>query len=141
MTLPDGYHLHVAAPSAEDFAALRREAGLSPVTPEQAELAVAGGWASVHVTQEDESRAVGMGRLIGDGGWMFQVVDMAVLPAHQRRGIGDAVLARLLQEIADRAPAGAYVSMMADPPGRKLYARHGFADRYDVSAGMFRRMP
>ena len=33
MTLPDGYHLHVAAPSAEDFAALRREAGLSPRPP------------------------------------------------------------------------------------------------------------
>ena len=116
MEIPDGYEMHLAAPSAEDFAMLRREAGLSPVTPEQASIAVA-------------------------GGWMFQVTDMAVHPQHQRQGLGDAILTRLLQEIADRAPAGAYVSLMADPPGRRLYARHGFQDRHDVSAGMFCRMP
>jgi len=33
-----------------------------------------------------------MGRVIGDGGWYFHIVDMAVLPEHQRRGLGDAVL-------------------------------------------------
>lgn len=141
MTLLTGYQLHIAPPSAEDFAHLRREAGLSPVSPEQARAAVTGGWRTVHVTHDDEDRAVGMGRLIGDGGWMFQVVDMAVLPAHQRQGLGDAVLARLLQEIAEHAPAGAYVSLMGDPPGRRLYARHGFIDDHDVSAGMYRRMP
>ena len=43
MEIPDGYELHMAAPSAEGFAMLRREAGLSPVTPEQASIAVAGG--------------------------------------------------------------------------------------------------
>lgn len=139
MEIADGYEMHLAAPSAEDFAMLRREAGLSPVTPEQASIAVAGGWAAAHVTQE--GAAVGMGRLIGDGGWMFQVTDMAVHPQYQRQGLGDAILTRLLQEIADRAPAGAYVSLMADPPGRRLYARHGFQERHDVSAGMFRRMP
>ena len=138
MGLSSGYELHMAAPSAEDFEMLRREAGLSPVTPDQAALAVAGGWASAHVTYE--GAAVGMGRLIGDGGWMFQVVDMAVHPQHQRQGLGDAILTRLLQEIDDRAPANAYVSLMADPPGRRLYAKHGFQDRPDISAGMFRRM-
>lgn len=141
MTLPAGYRLHAAAPSPEDFAVLRREAGLSPVTPEQAALAVTGGWAAVHVTHEEHEGAVGMGRLIGDGGWMFQVTDMAVLPAHQRQGLGDAILTRLLQEITDRAPARPYVSLMADPPGRRLYARHGFIEDRDASAGMFRRLP
>jgi hypothetical protein len=28
-----------------------------------------------------------MGRVIGDGGWYFHVVDMAVLPEHQRRDL------------------------------------------------------
>ena len=31
---------------------------------------------------------VGMGRLLGAGGWYFHVLDMAVLPDHQRRGLG-----------------------------------------------------
>ena len=85
MEIPDGYEMHLAAPSAGDFAMLRREAGLSPVTPEQAAIAIAGGWAAAHVTHQ--GAAVGMGRLIGDGGWMFQVTDMAVHPQHQRQGL------------------------------------------------------
>jgi GNAT superfamily N-acetyltransferase len=53
---------------------------------------------------------VGMGRLIGDGGWYFHVVDMAVLPAHQRRGIGDCILTWLLDRVRDAAPPDAFVS-------------------------------
>lgn len=77
-----------------------------------------------------------MGRLLGDGGWYFHVVDMAVLPAHQRRGIGTAVLIWLLNEVRERAPKDAFVSLMADPPGRRLYAKHGFTERRDLSIGM-----
>jgi ribosomal protein S18 acetylase RimI-like enzyme len=66
-----------------------------------------------------------MGRLIGDGGWYFHVVDMAVLPEHQRRALGGAVLTYLLEQIRQRAPRDAYVSLLADPPGRRLYARYG----------------
>ena len=57
---------------------------------------------------------------------MLHVVDMAVLPAHQRRGLGDRILGTLLARIRQTAPPGAYVSLLADPPGRRLYARHGF---------------
>ena len=77
-----------------------------------------------------------MGRLIGDGGWYFHVVDMAVLPGHQRRGLGDAILSALMNQIRDSAPGGAYVNMLADPPGRTLYERHGFSDTAPGSVGM-----
>jgi GNAT superfamily N-acetyltransferase len=69
-----------------------------------------------------------MGRIVGDGGCFLQVVDMAVDPAHQRRGIGGAILARLLDRVHADAPKGAYVSLFADPPGRELYRRHGFSE-------------
>ena len=77
-----------------------------------------------------------MGRVIGDGGWYFHVVDMAVLPDHQRRGLGSAVLRYLLEQIRTRAPKGAFVSLLADPPGRPLYARHGFVESAPDSIGM-----
>ena len=77
-----------------------------------------------------------MGRVIGDGGWYFHVVDMAVLPDHQRRGLGSAVLTYLLEQIRARAPKGAFVSLLADPPGRRLYARHGFVESAPDSIGM-----
>jgi GNAT superfamily N-acetyltransferase len=69
-----------------------------------------------------------MGRIIGDGGWYFLIADMATLPEHQRRGVGAAVLDSLLDDIRTRAPRGAYVSLTADPPGRRLYESRGFAD-------------
>jgi ribosomal protein S18 acetylase RimI-like enzyme len=79
-----------------------------------------------------------MGRVLGDGGWYFHIVDMAVLPEHQRRGLGDAIMTALLDRIRLEAPPGAYVSLLADPPGRRLYQRHGFAETAPASVGMAR---
>lgn len=36
---------------------------------------------------EQGNRAVGMGRVIGDGGCFFQIVDIAVDPADQGQGL------------------------------------------------------
>jgi ribosomal protein S18 acetylase RimI-like enzyme len=123
-----GYRLVLSAPPVADYLRLRSESGLSPKTEEQARAALPGSWFACHVVAESGGEVVGMGRLLGDGGWYFHVVDMAVLPSHQRRGLGDAVLAALLDRIRSAAPAGAYVNLLADPPGRHLYERHGFTD-------------
>ena len=78
-----------------------------------------------------------MGRVIGDGGWYFLIADMATLPDHQRRGLGDAILKRLLAKIkAEAAPGEAYVTLMADEPGRKLYQKHGFVESMPKEMGM-----
>jgi GNAT superfamily N-acetyltransferase len=77
-----------------------------------------------------------MGRIIGDGGWYFHIVDMAVLPEHQRRGIGDVILTSLIDRIRREAPAEPYISLLADAPGRRLYERHGFVPTAPQSVGM-----
>jgi GNAT superfamily N-acetyltransferase len=128
----------VGSPSVQDYLRLRKESGLTPRSVQQAGLALAGTWAGCHVVHDPSAATVAMGRLIGDGGWCFHVVDIAVLPAHQRRGLGARVLAWLLDRIRDRAPAGAFVSLMADPPGRALYARHGFTADRNGPIGMAR---
>lgn len=134
-----GYALVMAPPPVADYLRLRADAGLSPKTAEQAAAALPGSWAACHVVSED-GEVVGMGRLLGDGGWYFHVVDMAVLPAHQRRGIGDAILGALLHRVRGGAPPGAYVNLLADPPGRRLYERHGFTETAPGSVGMARRL-
>jgi GNAT superfamily N-acetyltransferase len=106
----------------------------------QAEAVLAGSWAAVHVLYEVEAKTVGMGRLPGDGDWYFHVADMAVLPEYQRRGLGDVILTVLLERIRREAPAGAHVNLLADPPGRRLYARHGFAPTAPDSIGMARTL-
>ena len=123
-------------PTVHDYMRLRADAGLTPRTEEQSSLALPGSWAACHVVETASGETVGMGRLIGDGGWYFHVVDMAVLPTHQGRGLGNRVLSWLLDEIRHAAPADAYVSLMADPPGRRLYERYGFTERRDLSIGM-----
>lgn len=42
----------------------------------------------------------------------------------------------MLDQIRQAAPPDAFVSLMADPPGRRLYASHGFTERRDLSIGM-----
>jgi ribosomal protein S18 acetylase RimI-like enzyme len=119
---------------------LRVEAGLSPVTEEQAATALLGSWTACHIVHEADRGVVGMGRVLGDGGWYFHIVDMAVLPEHQRRGLGDAILRALLDHIRETVPPGAYVSLLADPPGRRLYERHGFSETAPESVGMALRI-
>lgn len=135
-----GYTLLEGPPSVVDYLALRRDTGMHPKTREQAEAGIAGAWAAVHVRHVQSGATVGMGRVIGDGGWYFHVIDMAVLPEHQRQGLGSAVLEHLLDTIRASAPPGAYVSLMADGPGQPLYARHGFEDRAPRTVGMSLRL-
>lgn len=134
--MEENLRLLVGPPPLSDYLRLRAESGLSPKTVEQGRAGLTGSWAAVHVVQLDTGEVVGMGRVIADGGWYFHVIDMAVLPGFQRRGIGDAVLTALLADIARRAPAGAYVSLLADEPGRPLYRRHGFVETGPRTVGM-----
>jgi ribosomal protein S18 acetylase RimI-like enzyme len=132
----DGIRLVPGPPGLDDYLRLRAESGLTPKSREQGAAAVNGAWSAVHVVDTATGETVGMGRVIGDGGWYFHVIDMAVLPSHQRRGIGAAVLETLLDDIATRAPADPYVTLMADEPGRPLYRRFGFEETGPRTVGM-----
>ncbi len=135
MALPPGYTLADGVPSVEEYRHLRRATGLSERSAASATAGLAGTWAGV-VVRDEHGAAVGVGRVIGDGGCFFQIEDMAVLPEHQRRGIGDAILTRLLERLRAEAPADAWITLFADPPGRRLYARHGFVPTEPGSVGM-----
>lgn len=135
MNLSPGYQLLHDSPALEDYLRLRQESGLTPRTAEQGQAAIAGSWSFRRVI-DVRGETVGMGRVIGDGGWCFLIADMATLPEHQGRGLGGAVLDSLLSDIRARAPKGAYVTLTADPPGRRLYESRGFADVAPGQTGM-----
>ncbi|PGH33100.1 hypothetical protein GX50_04083 [[Emmonsia] crescens] len=132
---PD-YHLRDGYPSVPEYIKLRSTPNLTPKNAEQGTLAISGSWFGCRVVHTETNTSVGMGRIVGDGGWYFHIVDMVVATEHQRKGLGDAILARLMERIREVAPPGAWVSLMADPPGRKLYAKHGFEDTAPHSVGM-----
>jgi ribosomal protein S18 acetylase RimI-like enzyme len=138
--LHDPYGLTVGVPSVEVYRRLRTDAGLSDKAPEAVALALPNTWHGVVLRHEGEP--IGMGRIIGDGGTAFQIVDICVHPTHQGRGLGGRIMAALTEELDRRAPATAYVSLIADGPARFLYEKFGFADTAaHGSIGMYRVLP
>ncbi|MFJ5143975.1 GNAT family N-acetyltransferase [Curtobacterium sp. NPDC088465] len=125
--LADGYRLVVGPPPLDDYLRLRRDSGLSPKDAAQGAGAIAGSWSAVHVVDTD-GVPVAMGRTIGDGGWYFHIADIATDPDHQRRGLGRVVVEWLVADIRSRAPEGAYITLVGDPPGQRLYRSLGFED-------------
>ncbi|MDT1060304.1 GNAT family N-acetyltransferase [Paracoccus sp. CPCC 101403] len=135
---PPGYDILPRIPTVEEYLRLRAAAGLSAFSVEAATLGLGGTVFAVIV--QHAGHAVGMGRLIGDGGCFFQVVDIAVDPAHQGRGLGKAIMAALTEHIDSQLPASAYVSLIADVPANRLYEQFGFAETAPRSLGMARRV-
>lgn len=135
MTVASGYRLLDGPPDLAEYLRLRADSGLTPKNEDQARGALAGSWAFCHV-RDERGTAVAMGRVIGDGGWYFHIADMATLPDHQRRGLGRLVIDHLLDGIRAQAPAGAWVTLMADAPGRPLYESVGFRETAPASLGM-----
>ncbi|MEV3853603.1 GNAT family N-acetyltransferase [Streptomyces sp. NPDC050095] len=137
--MSDPYMIEAGVPTVDVYRRLRTDAGLSDKAPEAAALALPNTWFGVLLRHEGVP--VGMGRIIGDGGTAFQVVDICVHPDHQGRGLGKRIMAALSDELDRRAPATAYVSLIADGPARFLYEKFGFVETssYD-SVGMSRTM-
>ena len=134
-----GYELTVGVPSIEDYCRLRVSAGLSPKSAEAAAAGLPNTLFGVLILKD--KKVVGMGRVVGDGGLFYQVVDIAVEPAHQRRGLGKAIVGRIVEHLNQSAPAGAHVSLIADGDARHLYAQFGFEPTAPASIGMAFSVP
>jgi ribosomal protein S18 acetylase RimI-like enzyme len=130
----DGYELVVAVPPPDDYRRLRVAAGLSPKSAAGAAVGLPNTLFGVVVRKG--GRLVGMGRVVGDGGLHLQVVDIAVEPEHQGRGLGKALVGTIVEHLRQTAPEGTYVSLIADGEAHRLYAQFGFKPTAPESIGM-----
>lgn len=128
------YRLVERLPTVAEYRDLRRLSGLSEKSPEAAERGLPATLFAVVI--EADGSPVGMGRVIGDGGTAYQVVDIAVLPPHQGQGPGKRIVAALVDWLHATAPKSAYVSLIADGPAKDLYAQYGFEPTAPASIGM-----
>ena len=90
------YSCLLKPPSVQTYQALRTGSGLSGKTDEAAIRGLPNTLFAVQILHG--GLPVGMGRVIGDGGCFFQVVDIAVLPEHQGKGLGK----RIMVEVANK---------------------------------------
>lgn len=72
------------------------------------------------------TETVGMGRIVGDGAKAYYLQDIAVLPEHQRKGVGTMITAQLMTYLKTHAPDNAYISLIASRDAVNLYKKHGF---------------
>ncbi len=134
MNAPDEIALVEQFPGVEDYRRLRSVAGLSPKSAEAAVLGLANTLYGVSLKLCNDT--IGMGRIIGDGGCFFVVVDIAVQPEYQRRGLGKRIMGALDAWLRANAPDSSNVSLFADGDARHLYAQYGFVEAGPVSVGM-----
>jgi GNAT superfamily N-acetyltransferase len=128
------YELVVRNASVEEYCALRAGAGLSPRSEGIVRTALPNTLFSVVI--EHHGKAVGMGRVVGDGGTVFQVADIAVLREHQKRGLGKCILDAIDTWLRRNARPGAFINLFADRGVAPLYARYGFRERNPEEPGM-----
>lgn len=124
------FEVATTPPEAEEFCALRVLTGLSAKDPEAARLALPKSLFAV--TIRNDGRLIAMGRVVGDG-LHVQVVDIAVDPDQQGRGLSRIVMQHIMDFIAT-LPRSTIVSLFADVDW--LYQKFGFGEP-TASTGMF----
>ena len=121
-------------PDVDDYLRLRAAAGMHEKTREAAARALPNTLYGVQLQRDGE--LVGMGRVIGDNGCFFTVVDIAVAPEWQGQGLGKRIMAALDAWLLRNVPPSAYVTLVADGDAKHLYSKFGFVESAPVAVNM-----
>ena len=130
---PD-YEQRAELPEPIEYRELRSVCGLSQRSAEAAAKGLPNSLFST--TIRDHKKLIAMGRIVGDGACNFEIVDVAVHPDCQRRGLGSRIMSAIMDYIHAHAPESAYISLIADNHAPALYAKFGFQPTAPVSIGM-----
>lgn len=79
---------------------------------------------------------VGMGRVVGDGKIYFYIQDIAVMPEHQNKGVGNNIMEAISEFLKDNAPEKSFVGLFAAKGKESFYNKYGF-NKHDGMTGMF----
>ena len=129
-------HIIEEYPIPEEYLKLRKEAGLSAKSLEAARVGLPNSLYAVQVRLDKE--LIAMGRVIGDGACFFEIVDIAVSPRHQGKGLGRKVMEHIEEYLKKATYVGSYISLIADEP--KFYEKFGYQLTSPSAQGMFKRL-
>ena len=77
----------------------------------------------------DGDEAIGMARVIGDGGLVFYIQDVIVLPDYQRRGIGTHMMDHVMAYSAAHAHHNTIIGLMSAYGKEAFYEKYQFVRR------------
>lgn len=133
----ENYVIRIDTPEVDEYLALRQRCGLSARGREASKTGLANSIYSVIIRSNTDQKLIGMGRIIGDGGTAYQIVDIAVHPTEQGKGLAKRIMELLMKHVHDEIDPQAYVNLIADSPAEKLYAQFGFVETAPESLGMY----
>ena len=125
-------------PDAQEYNNLRIISGLSPKDEVGSEVGLKN--SIFIVTLRDSEKLIGMGRIIGDKGCFYHIVDIAVAPSYQGNGLGKRIMSEIDTYLKNNIPKNSYVSLIADIPADELYKKLGFEYSAPKSVGMMRKI-
>ena len=136
MVYPEPYRTEERPPSVAELRALNEAVGWTDL-PSDDDAVARGLAASLYgVVVTMAGQLIAAGRVIGDGGVYFYVQDVIVVPEHQRRGVGDLVMAEIWGYLREHAAKGATIGLMAADGRAGFYERWGFTARPAGGPGM-----
>lgn len=132
----ENYLLNIEIPEVDEYLALRKICGLSARGQEASKIGLRNSIFSVVIRASDH-KLIGMGRIIGDGGTAYQIVDIAVHPTKQGKGLAKKIMKSLMDYVDLEIDPQAYVNLIADCPADHLYKQFGFIETAPTSLGMY----
>ncbi len=126
--------VRVETPTPEQHQALRVKAGMPRRSDRGTVKGLQNTLYGICLYLNDE--IVGMGRVVGDGGMVFHLVDIVVDPECQGLGLGKLIMEHLMEWILQEADETAIISLIADIPADGLYRQFGFDYSRPESVGM-----
>ncbi len=129
-----GYEIVERDLTVEEYQRLRDAVGWSRLTDEAVAAGLPRGLFSVVVLHD--RKAIGCGRLVGDGGPYFYLQDVIVLAEHRGRGLGRAIMEHVMGFLERHAEPGSFVGLMAAEDVAGFYEPYGFRVRPGRQPGM-----
>lgn len=83
------------------------------------------------------NQIIGMGRIVGDGAMYYYIQDVAILPEHQKQGLGKLIIDKLLAYISVHCVGSAFVGLFASHGNESFYQQFGFENHAPGMTGMF----
>jgi len=124
-------------PTVQEYNAVRLAAGLTVKDELAAQQGLSNTLFGICVVHNEA--VVGIGRVIGDGGLFFDIVDVAVVAEHQRKGVGKMIMDALMGYIDINARPSSLICLMANKGIAPFYEKYGFKARDAGMPGMIIR--
>ena len=122
-------------PTAKEFVDLRAVAGMRERKVSSAEKGIPNSlfW----VTLRSHGKLIGMGRVVGDGGTVVQITDIAIDPEQQGKGYGSFIFDQIQRFILAEIPDDAFVCLFAEKEVASFYQAKGFEFSQENWPGMY----